>query len=362
MDTYALPPVVRLICADDSADDFELLGLALERADPQRRYELRRVEDGAAFTQALQVPCDAVLCDYNMPRFSPYAALAILAQQPGAPPLIVVTRAMGEDAAVGVLRAGAHDYVTKDKLGTLPQVLARVMAERERAKEKERLDAELQAAYGRLKDLSGRLVVAQERERSLISRELHDHLGQNLTAVAIHLHAARRAPTREAAQSHADIAVQQASAGIAQIKSLSFALRPPQLDLLGLAAAVRSAVQRTAEPLGLAFAVSTRGEEPVALGVNASVVVRLTQEAMTNIARHAAATLVRVRLRFLPDGRFGLLVLDDGVGFDKGDVLNGHHSERNIGLYGMIERTELAGGRLQIRACPGRGVAVRAVL
>jgi signal transduction histidine kinase len=57
-----------------------------------------------------------------------------------------------------------------------------------------------------------------------------------------------------------------------------------------------------------------------------------------------------------------VLVVDDGVGFDKQVVLGGQPSERNVGLYGMIERTELAGGRLNIRACPGRGVAVRAVL
>jgi signal transduction histidine kinase len=71
---------------------------------------------------------------------------------------------------------------------------------------------------------------------------------------------------------------------------------------------------------------------------------------------------VRVRLRFLRAGRIGVLVADDGRGFDKAAVLNGEQSERNIGLYGMIERTELAGGRLHIRTRPGRGVAIRALL
>ena len=90
--------------------------------------------------------------------------------------------------------------------------------------------------------------------------------------------------------------------------------------------------------------------------------VRLVQEALTNTVRHADASRVRVRLRFLPDKRISVLMLDDGTGFDKAEVLNGVQSERNIGLYGMIERTELAGGRLHIRTAPGRGVAVRAVL
>ena len=74
------------------------------------------------------------------------------------------------------------------------------------------------------------------------------------------------------------------------------------------------------------------------------------------------ASRVRVRLRFLPRGRISVLMVDDGIGFDKAAVLNGHQSERNIGLYGMIERTELAGGRLHIRTREGSGVAIRAVL
>jgi signal transduction histidine kinase len=91
-------------------------------------------------------------------------------------------------------------------------------------------------------------------------------------------------------------------------------------------------------------------------------VVRLVQEAMNNVARHAQASHVWVRLRFLPNDRIGVLVVDDGVGFDKRELLSGQPSQRNVGLYGMIERTELAGGRLLIRTKVGGGVALRAVL
>jgi signal transduction histidine kinase len=83
---------------------------------------------------------------------------------------------------------------------------------------------------------------------------------------------------------------------------------------------------------------------------------------MNNVARHAQATHVWVRLRFLPHDRIGVLVVDNGVGFDKHELLSGHPSERNVGLYGMIERTELAGGHLLIRTKVGAGVALRAVL
>jgi signal transduction histidine kinase len=353
---------IRLLCVEDNPDDVELMGIALERADPVRRYELHRVDNAANFVDALEGDYDVILCDFNLPRFSPYAALQILVTRRCGTPLIVLTRAIGEEAAVHVLRCGAKDYLTKDKLGTLPQIIGRVLEERRRVQEKERLDAELQAAYARLKELSARFVLAQERERSLISRELHDQLGQALTAVVIHLHAAQRAPDADVARKYHATAAELANGALQQLKTLSFSLRPAQLDLLGLVPAVQSAMQRIAEPAGLECEVSTRGREPETLEENAAVAVRLVQEALTNTVRHAEATQVRVRLRFLADKRISVLVMDDGTGFDKAAVLNGHQSERNIGLYGMIERTELAGGRLHIRTRPGRGVAVRAVL
>ncbi|MBC5783664.1 response regulator [Ramlibacter sp. USB13] len=353
---------IRLLCVEDNPDDVELMGIALERADPVRRYELHRVDNAASFVAALDGDWDVILCDFNLPRFSPYAALQILVTRRSNVPLIVLTRAIGEEAAVHVLRCGAKDYLTKDKLGTLPQIIGRVLEERRRAQEKERLDAELQGAYARLKELSARFVLAQERERSHISRELHDQLGQTLTAVVIHLHAADRAGDADVRRKHNTTAAELANGALQQLKTLSFSLRPAQLDLLGLVPAVQSAMQRIAEPAGLRCEVSTRGQEPERLEENAAVAVRLVQEALTNTVRHAKASTVWVRLRFLPRGRISVLIADDGIGFDKAAVLDGHQSERNIGLYGMIERTELAGGRLHIRTREGGGVAIRAVL
>lgn len=356
------PAHIKLLCIEDNPDDFELLGLALERADPMRHYELTRVDDEAGFREALDPTVDVVLCDFKLPRFSPFAALDILAARGSPVPLVVVTRAIGEEAAVHVMRCGARDYVTKDKMGTLPQVIDRVMDERARAQEQRRLSRELEAAYRRLKQLSARIVVAQEHERTLISRELHDVLGQTLTGMMIHLHAARRTEDPAVARGFTDTALQMAQEAVNQIKTMSFMLRPPQLDLLGLVPAVTTSVQRMGEPAGLDCQIRVRGTEPSPLGDTASVIVRLVQEAVTNVVRHARASRIIVRLRFLPRERIGLLVVDDGAGFDAASILSEPASERNVGLRGMIERTELVGGRLCIRSRPGRGCAVRAML
>ncbi|MBC7376599.1 MAG: response regulator [Burkholderiaceae bacterium] len=355
-------PVIRLLCVEDRADDVELIAYALERSDPAHNYVLEHVDDAKGFTAALQHKIDAILCDYNLPQFSPYAALKILAERKNPLPLIVVTQAIGEEAAVNVLRHGASDHVTKDKLGTLPQVIARVMSDRRRMVEQERLTIELDAAYRRLKKLSTRLVAAQERERTIISRELHDVLGQTLTGMVIHLHAARKATDPQAATNFTDTAMQMAQEAVQQVKTLSFSLRPAQLDLLGLEAAIRSALQRLADPAGIRVTMTTRGTEAEKLSETASVAVRLVQEAVTNTLRHAGASRIWVRVRFLPLDRIALVFADNGKGFDKNEILDGQFSEKNLGLYGMIERTELAGGRLAIRTRPGAGVIIRAVL
>jgi signal transduction histidine kinase len=105
-----------------------------------------------------------------------------------------------------------------------------------------------------------------------------------------------------------------------------------------------------------------RGTEPKKLGENAEVALRLAQEAATNTVRHANATIIMVCLRFFPDGRIGILVLDDGKGFDVTAAVAGPVTEKNLGLRGMMERTELVGGRMRIRSSPGTGTALRAVL
>ena len=115
--TTASVPPVRLLCVEDNPDDLELMALALDRADPQRSFQMHRVDDAGAFSAALADDYDVILCDFNMPRFSPYAALQILMSRRCGTPLVVVTRAIGEEAAVHVLRCGAKDYVTKDRLG-----------------------------------------------------------------------------------------------------------------------------------------------------------------------------------------------------------------------------------------------------
>jgi signal transduction histidine kinase len=349
--------MLNIVCIDDEPDDVELVRLALERGGVAA--EVRHVDDEAGLRDCLRSPPDLLLCDYSMPGFSADRALGVLRETAPALPLVVVTRAIGEDAVVELFRAGAKDYVAKDKLALLPAVIERVLRARAAEVERQRAAEALADANTRLRLLSSRLVDAQERERTRIARELHDSLGQGLTGIVIHLHAAAR--SEEAAQTERCLqrALELAQHAIQQVKSMSFQLRPAQLELLGFVPALQATIDRQLEGSGVGGSLRVRGSDPQRASAGQAVALRVLQEALTNVLRHAGAGEVVVRLRFGRGEHFVLTVGDDGRGFDVAATLGGGISQKNIGLHGMLERAELMGGRLRFRSTPGRGSVAR---
>ncbi|MCM5572026.1 histidine kinase [Burkholderiaceae bacterium FT117] len=350
---------LKLLCVEDSPDDVELIRLAMIRHGMS--FRLEAVSEEAPFRAALERDPDLVLCDYSLPMFSPLRALELIEESRPGLPLIVVTRAIGEEAAVAVLRAGARDYHLKERLNLLGPAIERVMRERRLEAERRRAQMAVADAYRRLSRVSARIVDAQERERALIARELHDELGQTMTGIVLHLHAVRRARLPDGAAASVDTALALAQDAVEQVRRMSFMLRPPQLDLLGLSAAVRSTVERQLGAAGVQGGVEVFGAEPREAAPCWIAAFRIVQEAVTNALRHSRASRVVVRLRFVAGGRLVVTVGDDGQGFDVPGVLAGGVRDENFGLAGMVERAEMAGGHLRIRAKRALGTVVRAV-
>ena len=172
-------PPLRLLLVDDSRFDMELLTDRLQRDGV--RHELHRVSDEAAFREALAQPWDLVLSDIDLPQFSARAALAILQRAALATPLIVLTANADERPLRDALDAGAVDYVLKTRLGRLTQSLRLAV-------ERARLIQRLEAKQVRMAHLSLALINAQEAERKALARELHDELGQRMSALNLLLH------------------------------------------------------------------------------------------------------------------------------------------------------------------------------
>jgi two-component system, NarL family, sensor histidine kinase UhpB len=220
--------------------------------------------------------------------------------------------------------------------------------------------AELTAAFNEMidrleterRESARAALTAQERERTRIARELHDEVGQALTAVMLQL---ERASRRAEAPVRGDLeeAREGLRAGLEEVREIARRLRPEALDDLGLASALAALTNDVSRRTGLRVerrvAVDVRPLEPD----EELVVYRVAQEALTNVARHSGARRAWVTLGPDGDGRVELTLQDDGSGFDHGTRSAGG------GLRGMRERAVLIGASLEIESEPGRGTTVR---
>lgn len=198
----------------------------------------------------------------------------------------------------------------------------------------------------------------QEDERRRLARELHDGLGQNLTALKHRLVQALADLPAEAAplRERLSAAVALCAESLDDTRQLSRLLRPPILDDLGLAPALLW-LARSVDDSGPMTVVTEIEPLPALHGELQTLVFRVAQEALNNAARHADAQSVLLRL-VVREGVLQLQVIDDGVGCDVDAALRSGGS----GLGGMRERLRLYGGRLELRSAPGQGTRVRATV
>jgi PAS domain S-box-containing protein len=216
----------------------------------------------------------------------------------------------------------------------------------------------LQKANRQLQGLSRRRVEMQEDERRYLSRELHDQIGQALMAAKMNLQSTRRLRKHENIVERLDDTMAILDQILQQIRQISFDLRPPLLDDLGLAPALQWALRHHAERAGLAVEFIADPELKRFDPEVETACFRVALEALTNVIRHACAQKVTVELCG-DGGTLQLIVRDDGIGFDPADAANRARRDR-LGLAGMDERVVVLGGRFQCNSARGHGTEVRA--
>ena len=210
-----------------------------------------------------------------------------------------------------------------------------------------------------LRRLSNQVLHVQEEERRRISRELHDEVGQALTAILVNLAVSQNycAGTSERLRSKITETQQLLEQTMETVHRFAYELRPAMLDELGLLPALRSYVKNFAERTGLRvhFRATPAAEQLDC--EKKTVIYRIAQESLTNVAKHAHARSVEVTLRRVQSG-IGLEIQDDGKSFrpspDNGPVRN-----NRLGLLGMQERVRLVNGKFFVVPEPGKGTLVR---
>jgi two-component system sensor histidine kinase UhpB len=211
------------------------------------------------------------------------------------------------------------------------------------------------AAYrARLREVAARALYAAEEERKRIARELHDETAQLLAALLIRIRVLRNADP-EALERLLDDMRREIGAALEGVRRFARGLRPPALDELGLVPAIESHVRSVSETGDVRVRLEAEAVDGALTPEAELAVYRIVQEALSNVVRHAAATLATVRLRREGE-QLVVTVEDDGRGFDAARVRRADSG--GLGLFGMSERAAYLGGRVEVKSTPGAGTRV----
>lgn len=227
------------------------------------------------------------------------------------------------------------------------------------ALENARLLQEVQTSRKRLQALSRQLLVAQEVERRSLARELHDEIGQVLTAVGANLRALGLSPNRVTRTERLEESLNLVDHALKQVRDLALDLRPSLLDDFGLVPALEWFIDRQAQRSGFSAEFVAEPQD-MRLSPNLETTCfRVAQVAITNVVRHADAKQVLVKLS-QHESELELLIQDDGTGFDVQAALERASRGTTLGLLSMQERIWLARGTIKIESFPGQGTRIYA--
>ena len=267
------------------------------------------------------------------------------------------TRAMGHELELRARRRDGHEFPVEVSLSPLqtPEGWL-IMASVRDITQRKQIEAELRTSREQLRQLSGHLQAAREEERTRMSREIHDELGGALTGLKMDVaRLAKSGQTLTAAElgERTQSMAELIDSTVQVVRRMASDLRPGILDDFGLAAAIEWQLQEYCGRAGLEFEYRAADSDLNLDPASSTALFRLFQETLTNVARHAQATRVHVRLEQQPD-ELVLEIRDNGRGITVAEIANA----QSLGLLGMRERVLLLNGQLNITGVPGQGTTV----
>jgi signal transduction histidine kinase len=345
-----------ILIVDDNARNLDLLRLLFV----QEGYEVRLAASGDSALQevAAQLP-DLILMDVRMQGLDGYATCERLKANETTRdiPVIFISGLGGDADRIAAFKAGGVDYVSKPFYAE--EVLSRVRAHINLRHDRSRLEAmvsirtrELAESEMHLRRLSISLQRIREQDRAHFARELHDELGQDLTALRIEFDRLASelgtvGPVGAERLAGIDRMIERT---VEATRRICEELRPGMLDNLGLEAALANYTKGFSRQFGISCDLALDREDYGLGDALATAIFRIVQEALTNVARHAQASHAMVDLQECGDELI-LTIADDGRGLP----VDLPESRKTYGLLGIRERVGMLGGRLSIDSSPGRG-------
>ena len=350
-------PQVKVLLVEDDEDDYVLVRDLLSESAPSKYVLVWE----STYEHALEVisnnAFDVCLLDYGLGAQSGLDLLREAMGKGCRTPIIFLTGQGAYEIDLEAMRAGAADYLVKSEINA--PLLDRSIRY---ALERKRTEEELRHSHQQLRALSSQLLNAQENERKRIAKELHDGIGQIMTAVkfgvenSLQLGKCNNAPCQESLRS----VISVIQSGIDEIRRISKDLWPAMLNEFGVLATFHwycREFQNIYSGIRIEKVIAVAEEEvPDPLKIT---LYRILQEATNNAAKHSHGNLVSLSLR-RTGSCLELTIGDNGRGFDLAATRAAPKGRKGLGLASMRERAELSGGSFFIESVLGKGTVIRA--
>jgi two-component system sensor histidine kinase UhpB len=352
---------LRFLILEDSTFDVELLKVALKTDEFDFEYKV--VWDRKEFESALKkYNPDVILSDFTLPQFNGLEALKMVKDKNLNRPFIIVTGAVDEETAVACIKSGADDYLLKDRLTRLPSAIIHSIEQCKITIEKENTRIELEKSRYRLRELFKRIEHIRDDEKKRISLEIHDQLGQELTASKLGLfwlkqniiiNSKDNISACKPLLSKIEELIDLSGKTIKTIRRITHQLRPVVLDDLGLIPAIEWMVKNFEDSTDISCSFNHELSEDLIGEDFSSVAYRIVQECLTNIMRHSEAKYCGIDFK-VNKVNFHLDVWDNGKGFN----IEKHKETNKLGLFGILERIKPYDGQMEIESEPGGGTRI----
>lgn len=331
---------IKILHLEDEEGDADLVRLMLNRANLSA--EIKVVDNKQSYIDALyKFTPDVILSDHSLPSFNSEEAFNIFLQTGRAIPFILVTANISEEYAVTILKAGANDYILKDQLELLPSAIVNSLKKIESAINLEK-EKEL-----KVKEKTGAVITAQEKERSRMGNELLENINQILAASNLYIDCAisdesKRVEFLTNSKKYILMAIDE-------IKKISQVIMPPTMGEIGLIDSLNNMIESSNPPEKTKFFTEWNHFNEYTFSDQLKLsIYRIVQEQLSNIIKYAQAQNVWFSLDHLPES-VELVIRDDGVGFDLMEKGNG------VGLQNIRTRAEMHDGNMLLESQPGKG-------
>jgi signal transduction histidine kinase len=358
--TFHMKSPLRILHLEDNPLDAELVKAAMEE-DGGVVCDILLVETREGFISAInEGGFDIIFADNSLPGYYGLSALSLAKERCPDVPFIFISGTMGEELAIESLKSGAADYVLKDRILRLVPSVLRALSEAAGHIERRKAVKALQESHEQLRNLAAHLQSVREEERTCIARNIHNDLGQSLTALKMDLSSmAKRPPDSSlneiAEQLKADVDLINTT--LQTVRRICAELRPALLDQLGIGAAIEWQAEEFRKRSKIECEVTLDPDDISVDQKLATTLFRTFQESLANVLRHSEATKVKATLTERDDS-IVLEISDNGIGITEEQL-----SKTNaFGLLAMRELVHIWKGEVRITGSHSKGTTVTVII